>query len=124
MNYEDMSDFEINKLVATHESLIINESQSLSKSPSSVMVNDIIQSFMFDPCNDPSDGWPIMDTNNISVTTDGCGFWNADILSTINSDDENVSFECFTLTGFTQDKNPLRAAMICFLKMKDAENEK
>lgn len=112
MSYEEMSDFEINKLVASHESLIINNLQITSKNPTAVMVNDIVQSFMFDPCNDPSDGWPIIDANRISVVTIG-GEWESHWFS------DAIKDEAFN----TANLNPLRAAMICFLKMKDAENE-
>lgn len=113
MNYEEMSDFEINKLVATHESLIINEGQSTSKQPTAVMVNDIVQSFMFDPCNNPSDAWPIIVDNCINIE-----FYKDRVKSCVEIKTRHgVEF----INSYNKDKSPLRAAMICFLKMKDAE---
>lgn len=79
----------------------------------------------FDPCNKPSDAWGIIVGNGISIMrTEGSsgdlwtcglanfhdGMWSFDNEIT----GEYVDFE-------TYGENPLRAAMICFLKMKDAE---
>ena len=112
MNYEDMSDFEINKLVATHESLIINDFQPMAKraTGSEVRVNDIVNCWGFNPCGDSRDSWGIICENHISICFGS----------------RLATAKAFTDSELIQviDKNPLRAAMICFLKMKDAENEK
>ena len=70
---------------------------------------------LFDPCNNPSDAWSIIFENKISIGW-FCGEkWRAE------ADNQFMpgSYKQFT----SIDENPLRAAMICFLKMKDAENE-
>lgn len=74
----------------------------------------------FDPCSSPSDAWPIIVDNCISLTTIGDGNWHADTVESIDCTDSN-HFTCTSSNHF-HDDNPLRAAMICFLKMKDAEN--
>ena len=126
MNYEEMRDFEINRRVGK----IIFELEGKEFRTTNPM-NNVVEFITglgderefnyFNGCNNPSDAWPIILENHISLTTDGCGHWNADVISCISSDDEEYNFKCETITGMTQNKNPLRAAMICFLKMKDAE---
>ena len=67
-----------------------------------------------DYCNNPSDAWPIIVSSKI------CMQWYEDCngvyasASVATSDESNDSF-------ISDDENPLRAACICFLKMKDAE---
>lgn len=101
MNYEDMSYMQINKRVARALNLDWNAvaSDGLIIDGRSLSVNY---------CNNPSDAWPIIVENGISIDFWGDS-WGADIQL-----DGEVAFEHL-------DKNPLLAAMICFLKMKDAE---
>ena len=61
----------------------------------------------FNPCNNPSDAWPIINIERIGVyPSEGPDFmpWIA-------------AKNAFSVT----DKNPLRAAMIVYLMMKDGE---
>lgn len=102
MNYEQMSDFEINKSVA--ELLSVN--LGVGSIESGCVVWD--ESFNeIDYCNNPSDAWPIITENHIHICFGS----------------ELTTAKAFTCTELVEvvDKNPLRAAMICFLKMKDAE---
>lgn len=62
--------------------------------------------FYFDPCNNPADAWSIIYQNGISIGVYGHGEWGA---ATIN--------HCH-IDG----TNPLRAAMIVFLKMQESKN--
>jgi hypothetical protein len=86
---------------------------------------DMVPISHFDPCNNPSDAWPIIVENTISLTrcfSSGNENWHADFIESIEESDDNENlFSCETSCSY-YDKNPLRAAMICFLKMKDAEN--
>lgn len=67
----------------------------------------------FDPCNNPIQATPIIIENKISVNyIDKDIGWGA-----YHFDEEKGELEIY-------DKNYYRAAMICFLIMKDAENEK
>lgn len=67
----------------------------------------------FDPCNNPVQATPIIIENKISVNyIDKDIGWGA-----YHFDEEKGELEIY-------DKNYYRAAMICFLIMKDAENEK
>ena len=93
MNYEEMSDFEIEQKV----SVVINGDNLVRKAPY---------------CSRPEFAWPVIVENEINIEFQDGGFVNAWV---------NVD------SGYFESQiqeNPLRAAMICFLKMKDAENEK
>ncbi len=111
MNYEDMSDFEINKLVAG-KTFDRSEWVCVSSWSDGDFVAKLVNSTQerFAPCNNPSDAWPIIVENKIAIDfIDGYG-WTA-----------NPAFNC-SISVSCHDE-PLRAAMICFLKMKDAESE-
>lgn len=115
MNYEDMSDFEINGRVGR----IIFKLEGKEFRTTNPMNNvvEFITGFgderdfnYFNGCNNPSDAWPIILENRIGVNPyQGVKcLWSA----TKKTEDETMHVTM---------QNPLRAAMICFLKMKDAE---
>lgn len=90
-NYEEMSDGAIN--LEVH--YLAND---IPKHHAVILTKDY--------CNNPSDAWPIIIENKICINAYGSGDgW---------SSTTDTSF-------FVDDDNPLRAAMICFLKMKDNE---
>ncbi|MNG94747.1 hypothetical protein D3C79_537630 [compost metagenome] len=62
--------------------------------------------FRFDPCNNPSDAWQIMDDNHIGIRFVN-GEWRADTV----------------VGGYHEygDKKAFRSAMIVYLMMKDEE---
>ena len=97
MNYEEMSDFEINKAVSSKFRKVWTWKGKVYLSMTSTKP--------FDPCNNPNDAFPIIFENKISTSPTG------------------DSWICGSSVFGTQtiDKNPLRSAMICFLKMRDAE---
>ena len=117
MNYEDMSDFEINKLVSKNTDfgeLVVsindsNETVYLCEKDGTFSIFPISH---FDPCNNPSDAWPIILGNNISILKSG-NEW----MATWSEYGSHMAVNDI----YVSDKNPLRSAMICFLKMKDAE---
>lgn len=92
-NYSQMSDLEINKAVAFHIGL-------------STFV--LAEDGDFTPCTSWADAGPIIVKNRIHLVPPLRDFhpWNAD---------RGVAFE------YRHD-NPLRAAMVVFLKIKDCEN--
>ena len=111
-NYEDMSDFEINKRVA----LIVGVTFNGDGEPVRFVECDTgayadFNEIEFDPCNNPEDAEPIIIENRIgTIPAPDNGLWKA-AHRKIGNDD--------TPYHFTQDKNPLRAAMIVFLKMNE-----
>ena len=108
MNYENMSDFEINKEIA----LIENNNLIFTKNDS-VYLNTVDDSLV-DYCNNPADAWPIIVENNINLE------WFSDDDGIYAS--ATVAIDFMGTSGFLSDhENPLRAAMICFLKMNDAK---
>ena len=108
MNYEQMSDFDINRLVAInrggYQGHVAHMQYGVKESD-----KDSCGMFHFerDYCNNPSDAWPIIVANRINVyASEGPDFmpWMAGC------------------GGFmVSNKNPLRAAMIVFLMMQEQE---
>ena len=121
--YEEMSDLDINKMVAAK--LGINFPVK-PKEPYCSIDGNVIRNngtdgkdgrpYFGDYCNNPSDAWPIIVENKIDITSPasiGADDWQARKFY-IQFSKDNI---------YSLDKNPLRAAMICFLRTKDAENE-
>jgi len=107
MNYEDKSDFEINKAVAKilrPDLTPISECDSFNARGDDNEVHFLRFGFYLDYCNNPSDAWPIITENRIDTYCLHSGIWRAsnDVNGWLSSDDTN----------------PLRAAMIVFLKME------
>lgn len=124
--YTELSDFDINKKVASYELLCdynINEHKNSIELTCSLGDNND-EYFVygeFDPCNNPTNAMPIIIENNISLCAphlrEG---WMAEY--TASGDDVNDGFQADYFDA--HNKNPLRSAMEVFLMMKDAENEK
>lgn len=103
--YRDKSDFEINKAVAVN----INGTDAVLEKFGRIYISDGDRGAMvsFSPCNNPADAMPIINEYGISLIYQEREFQFA-------TNDGNI--ECSI-------SNPLKAAMIIFLMMKDAENE-
>lgn len=116
MNYENMSDNEINEMVAE---LNGGYAGNVHGSESKVKVKDIETNGMFymevDYCNNPSDAWPIMHGNGIATVSEN----GVIIGATSDSQSFYDQDSCSEITNFNQ--NPLRAAMIVFLMMQEAK---
>lgn len=112
-NYEDMSDFEINKRVA----LIVGVAFNGDGEPVRFVECDTgayadFNEIEFDPCNNPEDAWPIIVEHEIDVIQNNgqdCPLATNSAVMMFRGDDV---FIC-------QHENPLRAAMIVFLKMNE-----
>ncbi len=112
MNYNEMSDFEINKRVAE---LHFNATKAFKG-------NDIDESVTvlgekvysnFNPCNNPNHAWSIIVENRISISP-----------HSIESEDNwEASVWCSGEWGTVDvwNKNPLRAACIVYLMMQEAK---
>lgn len=98
MNYEEMNDGEITWRV--HH--IVNK---VPKGHATICIADY--------CNNPSDAWPIIVENGISLV-----WMNAEVSY---YEAHGINEEIWDEDWQSQHPNALRAAMICFLKMKDAE---
>ncbi|MHA6131426.1 phage protein NinX family protein [Escherichia coli] len=126
MDYSQLSDFEIN--VAVFEA-IHNGSPDYKEGENGDMVfvsfeGDIVngdavevevERGSFNPCANPADAWPIITENSISIILDNpsmpCATDNARDLFDDAGPNVGVAYD-----------NPLRAAMIVFLMMQDANN--
>lgn len=126
MNYEEMSDFEINRAVACR--LDGTELDSFGKPmfaidcyfslPNSSSVEwhrvGADESRVFNPCNNPADAWPIIVGNKICLAFD--------VMAEPPSQGSWVAQPSY---GYSSERvrndNPLRAAMIVFLMMQDPQ---
>ncbi|MEP8944681.1 phage protein NinX family protein [Enterobacter ludwigii] len=115
MDYSQLSDFEINKLVAIatgHKKFNDLGWQGTQEGNySSVIVKGPIKIGGFDPCNNAADAWPIIVRSKINIRFGAEGM--ACEAQFIQYGHESVEF---------YHVNPLRAAMIVFLKMRDANH--
>lgn len=112
MKYEEMSDFEINKLTAEKLGFIVNDTSKDNGVGDITVQSKAVGGSQFIPmnyCNNPSDAWLLMTYNEISLITLG-DEWEAHHLNDYG-DEQNNTVQC----------KPGRAVSICFLKMKDAE---
>lgn len=143
MDYEKQSDLEINTAVAealgkfndpdykkigSKNEILYKSYAELENFPDSGIV------YKFDPCNNPSDAWPVIMSNHISIihirilgtelyrysASIGADFMT--VCMTPQGDDNGV----LTFTddyNYIDENNPLRAAMIVFLKMQEQNHE-
>ena len=120
-DYSKMSDFEINKWIAIELApngyIGINES---TRSDSEVVITTengegCTKNSYVDYCNNPSDAWPIIHGNDIMLNPNCADeLWKAE-----QGFREKPSGFYDVATAYN--KNPLRAAMIVYLMMKDEE---
>ena len=117
--YEEMSDFEINKLVALLIERLglltyivtFNDSDEVVHLCEEDGLYSMIPIAHFDPCNNPADAWPIILEYKIGIDTIGFKggedrVWWAEL-----------TFNEYGDHHYAEDKNPLRAAMIVYLML-------
>jgi hypothetical protein len=120
-DYAEMSDFEINKMVAmTIEGVDFDNAgnakyavdcfiKSMDGESVNVLWSGNEEYSFFNPCNNPSDMWPLIVENKMDVCyIDSHNIWKVFAIK----DSEIISYE---------DKNPLRAAAIVFLMMNEKD---
>ena len=126
MNYDEMSDFEISHRIAEILGLywMMNPSHQLNDSGSWIYGEEpkdkaVIAVKLPDYCNDPSAAWPVIVGNDIALTPiyscrpdTGTHELNGRWRASTGEFSEYFEYES---------SKPLRAAMIVFLKMKEAE---
>lgn len=116
-DYSQMSDFEINKAVADiamNGTWHVTPSHPDNKTGGWLYGSNGIQTYPLpDYCNNPSDAWPIIVANHITIE------WNV-------WKDGITRPYCHGIAAGTShfgfDGNPLRAAMLAFLAMQDSSN--
>ncbi|HCR2010148.1 TPA: DUF2591 domain-containing protein [Enterobacter asburiae] len=115
MDYSQLSDQEINAMVGK---IVSKDGLSIIASDGNAVIHEYADCGefkgiclgwkVFDPCHSPADAWPIIESNRISIRNRYEGDWKA----------ENEWGE----SRFHVACNPLRAAMIVFLMMQDANH--
>ena len=125
MNYQDMSDFEINMRVACSiDGVRVDENGNPERAVDCFLAVDNSSSVkwlrrgndehdFFNPCNRPSDAWPIITSNGICTN-------NAKSSRTFASSFDSLG----NLNRKWFCENTLRAAMIVFLMMRDGSCHK
>lgn len=105
MNYEKLSDFEINKAVSTALGMDVSGATE---------ENNIMYGYVDDYCNNPSDAWPIIFSSR-TMLNPYCAdeLWKAEVPCGFDG--------LFKEYATCYHRNPLRAAMIVFLMMQDVE---
>lgn len=113
MDYCKLSDFEINKRVAEfiyQDCVELEVFQNTCKASTADVVSQgvFVTSFDF---NNPSDAWPIIVENKISLISTICGKWVAE---------QYYEAGGSRMSPFrVEHEEPLRAAMIVYLMMKE-----
>lgn len=104
--HSKMSDFDINKAVALSLGVEVVEWNGKIFGGVERKIDNVTSVIgVIDYCNNPSDAWPIIKTNHINIGLAGDEEWFARTVHTAK----------------VFDVNPLRAAMIVYLMMKDEE---
>lgn len=118
IDYSKLSDQEINQAIGK---IVSRDGMSIIASDGNAVIHEYADCGefsgiclgwkVFDPCNNPSDAWPIILQNRISIGFDADGA----------SDDrtEWVTASNQFFSGYLSCEKALRAAMIVFLKMQD-----
>lgn len=115
MNYEDMTDFEINALIAKYTGFNLCKGQHYKPGVAHWSEGECK---MFDACNNPSDAWPIIQSAKISIEYDK----SSDVWAAHQGD--YLLNEYIADCGYRyqhEGKNPLRAAMIVYLMMNEGK---
>lgn len=109
-DYASMSDREIGRLVAAATGM----NGGASYNGTTLVVRNGVWD-IFDPCNNPADAWPIIVENGITLAFQDGNWWADSLAYWVDGVEWNI--------GGIIDKNPLRAAMVVFLMMKESEND-
>lgn len=111
-DYSKMIDFEINKLVAL--SIGGFESEDIFQLQGVIFKrHGKFQYSVFDPCNNPSDAWPIIYRELISLSANETSEGNHKWFAFSREREGYKQVAC---------ASPLRAAMIVYLMMKESDS--
>ena len=111
-NYDEWSDFEVNKRLALHQGLRPSAEHECLDSGSCYLLTDIWgDRDDFNPCNTFEDWYPIAEKYGMSIDVKG----RASIPKSVSGLDGVISHTCEGSIG--------RAVSICFLKLTDATND-
>ncbi|MGL4754681.1 MAG: phage protein NinX family protein [Aeromonadaceae bacterium] len=117
MNYEEMSDHEINQAVTCEvfgcHDWGVNKDGSFYHC--GILGDAYIHQKVVDYCNNPSDAWPIMVANGIATVAE-----NGILVGATNNSQEFYEPYGSVVHSYTH-ANPIRAAMIVFLIMQEAK---
>ncbi|MCP4254888.1 MAG: DUF2591 domain-containing protein [Candidatus Scalindua sp.] len=118
MNYNELTDFEINKLVAEKLDkagllpyiVTFNDSNEVVYLCEKDSLSSIYPIAHFDPCNNPSDAWPIILDSEITLYAPR---------HLTHKDSWGAQYYVVNSPKIIRDKNPLRAAMIVYLMLSE-----
>lgn len=119
MNYAEMSDVEVAKLVAIRlgaEEIVpglLMDIENKIRYDVEPPKRGKPGKFFFDPCNNPADMWPLIVSQKISLNMDGC------LPCAYKDEIYDSSGLIVGYDYFFEHTNPLRAAAIVYLMMKE-----
>lgn len=115
MDYSQLSDYEINRLVARAIDGLHGDDRTAVDCYLAANIGSAVKTpdgdigwLTMDFCNNPSDAWPIIADNKIGINP-------------ATASDKWAAHYC-NWDIAVADENPLRAAMIVFLMMQDAKH--
>lgn len=112
-DYASMSDFEINKSVALALGFRLYKDGKSCRENHVAIEEGRCGAFAMDWCNNPADAWPIIVENGITLAFQDGNWWADNLSYWVDGVEWDI--------GGIIDKNPLRAAMVVFLMMKEGE---
>ncbi|CNI68563.1 Protein of uncharacterised function (DUF2591) [Yersinia frederiksenii] len=112
INYSMMSDFDIQQ-----EVLRANWGKHPTRLLGRCMLDITLSDY--DPCKNPADAWPIIVENKINI--EWGGNIATDLFGKVSANVCSVDGKVIAFDVDTDEYNPLRAAMICFLMIKSEE---
>ena len=116
MKYEEMNDFDLEVLVGN--ALGIDWFRSPSENPTGGWIysegKSTNRTVLPKYCSNPSDAWPVILENNISIEFTFGGYVDVSI---------QTDFGRYTPDDLYPKEKLFEAAMICFLKMNEAKDE-
>lgn len=121
-NYEKMSDFEVNAAVSMHVLWKNHRCEEVDCNDKTGVVSwaDGANWHEFNPCNNPSDAWPIILEYQISIAKyEWIEKWDA------HGGGVCVDYDHCIISNSDcsySNKNPLRAAMVVFLMMQEQKS--
>ena len=124
MDYEKAKDWELNVAVAKALGYDAMPVQFHEAAVATVYIKNGVPRAGLnqkDYCNNPSDAWPIIVDNGIATAPVANAKWMAQFVRKKEGPFSAGNFESRYDFVEAKHKNPLRAAMIVFLKMKEAE---
>ena len=119
MDYSKMSDFEINMAIAKALQYPTMKKQHFGEAGLSVVMLEVGYGGHFDPCKNAADAWPIIVSNKIDI--DWGDNHTPELIDHVSANTVTKSGKLIAFDVNTKENNPLRAAMLVYLQLREAK---